>query len=73
MTPALCDCPVQPLPRAKPALRNPWPPLQAFLTKLLTIDLPALMILPKRLEINIPPAVTAGGAAPAAPRPPGHW
>ncbi|KAL4440462.1 hypothetical protein ABPG75_003463 [Micractinium tetrahymenae] len=35
------------------------PILQAFLTKLLTIDLPALMILPKRLEINIPPAVTA--------------
>eukprot|EP00884_Botryococcus_braunii_P009554 jgi/Botrbrau1/185/Bobra.0022s0165.1 len=35
------------------------PILQAFLTKLLTIDLPGLMVLPKRLEINIPPAVTA--------------
>jgi len=35
------------------------PILQAFLTKLLTIDLPALMTLPQRLEINIPPAVTA--------------
>ncbi len=34
--------------------------LQAFLTKLLTVDLPALITLPKRLEINIPPAVTAG-------------
>ncbi len=32
---------------------------QAFLTKLLTVDLPALMTLPSRLEINIPPAVTA--------------
>lgn len=36
--------------------------MQAFLTKLLTVDLPDLMVLPKRLEINIPPAVTAGGA-----------
>lgn len=35
------------------------PVIQAFLTKLLTIDLPALMVLPRRLEINIPPAVTA--------------
>ena len=33
---------------------------QAFLTKLLTKDLPGFMTLPKRLEINIPPAVTAG-------------
>jgi hypothetical protein len=33
--------------------------LQAFLTHLLTVDLPKLMVLPKRLEINIPPAVTA--------------
>lgn len=33
---------------------------QAFLTKLLTKDLPALITLPQRLEINIPPAVTAG-------------
>ena len=32
---------------------------QAFLTKLLTVDLPGLMVLPKRLEINIPPALTA--------------
>ena len=37
--------------------------LQAFLTKLLTVDLPGLIVLPKRLEINIPPAVTAGGCA----------
>ncbi len=35
------------------------PLLQAFLTHLLTVDLPSLMVLPKRLEINIPPAVTA--------------
>ena len=33
--------------------------LQPFLSKLLTVDLPNLMVLPKRLEINIPPAVTA--------------
>ena len=33
--------------------------LQAFLTHLLTVDLPSLMVLPKRLEISIPPAVTA--------------
>ena len=32
---------------------------QAFLTKLLTVDLPGLIVLPKRLDINIPPAVTA--------------
>ena len=32
---------------------------QAFLTHLLTVDLPKLMVLPKRLEINIPPALTA--------------
>ena len=32
---------------------------QPFLSKLLTVDLPNLMVLPKRLEINIPPAVTA--------------
>lgn len=35
------------------------PILQAFLTKLLTVDLPGLMTLPQRLEIHIPPAVTA--------------
>lgn len=35
------------------------PILQPFLSKLLTVNLPALMVLPKRLEINIPPAVTA--------------
>jgi hypothetical protein len=35
-------------------------PIQAFLTKFFTVDLPALITLPKRLEINIPPAVTAG-------------
>ena len=33
--------------------------LQAFISHLLTVDLPKLMVLPKRLEINIPPAVTA--------------
>lgn len=33
--------------------------MQAFLTKLLTVDLPGLIVLPKRLDINIPPAVTA--------------
>ena len=33
--------------------------VQAFLTKLLTVDLPGLIVLPKRLDINIPPAVTA--------------
>ncbi|EIE26036.1 hypothetical protein COCSUDRAFT_61028 [Coccomyxa subellipsoidea C-169] len=35
------------------------PILQAFLTKLFTVDLPGLIVLPKRLDINIPPAVTA--------------
>ncbi|GMH35092.1 hypothetical protein BSKO_02960 [Bryopsis sp. KO-2023] len=35
------------------------PVLQNFLKKFLTEDLPSLMVLPKRLEINIPPAVTA--------------
>ena len=48
---------------AAPSPHNPTQTLlfalQAFLTKLLTIDVPALMILPRRLEINIPPAVTA--------------
>ena len=29
------------------------------MTHLLTVDLPKLMVLPKRLEINIPPALTA--------------
>ena len=33
--------------------------MQPFLSKLLTVDLPGLMVLPKRLEINIPPAVSA--------------
>lgn len=32
---------------------------QSFLRKLLTEDLPQLMVLPKRLEINIPPSVTS--------------
>ncbi len=35
------------------------PILQPFLSKLFTIDLPGLMTLPRRLQINIPPAVTA--------------
>ncbi len=33
--------------------------MQAFLTKLLTVDLPGLMVLPKRLEVNIPPSLTS--------------
>ena len=33
--------------------------VQPLLTRLLTVDLPGLMVLPKRLEINIPPAVTS--------------
>ena len=33
--------------------------MQPFLSRLLTVDLPGLMVLPKRLQINIPPAVTA--------------
>ena len=32
---------------------------QAFLTRLLTVDLPGLMVLPKRLEIGIPPGLTS--------------
>lgn len=35
------------------------PVIQNFLKKLLTVDLPALMVLPKRLEINIPPSITS--------------
>lgn len=35
------------------------PVLQSFLNKLLTQDLPGLMVLPRRLEINIPPSVTS--------------
>ena len=35
------------------------PILQAYLTKLFTVDLPGLMVLPRRLEINIPPSITA--------------
>lgn len=45
---------------ACPPPRHLLPRLQAFLTRLLTVDLPGLMTLPQRLEINIPPAVTAG-------------
>ena len=33
--------------------------VQPLLTRLPTVDLPGLMVLPKRLEINIPPAVTS--------------
>ena len=33
--------------------------VQSFLTRLLTKVLPGYMVLPKRLEINIPPAITA--------------
>lgn len=35
------------------------PVIQPFLTKLFTVDLPRLITLPQRLEIAIPPAVTA--------------
>ena len=55
--------PLRPMCRRTPCCCCPcchYRPLQAFLTKLLTVDLPALMTLPRRLEINIPPAVTAG-------------
>lgn len=34
------------------------PVVQNVLRKLLTVDLPGLMVLPERLEINIPPSVT---------------
>lgn len=34
-------------------------PMQAFLTKLLTVDLPGLIVLPRRLDVNIPPSVGA--------------
>ncbi|GLC46337.1 hypothetical protein PLESTM_001859400 [Pleodorina starrii] len=34
------------------------PVVQNYLRKLLTVDLPGLMVLPQRLEINIPPSVT---------------
>ena len=40
-----------------PLMRMPI--IQDFLTKLLTKDLPRLMVLPQRLDINIPPALTA--------------
>jgi hypothetical protein len=33
--------------------------MQAFLTKLLTVDLPGLIVLPRRLDVNIPPSVGA--------------
>ncbi|CAD7700131.1 unnamed protein product [Ostreobium quekettii] len=35
------------------------PGLQNFLTRFLTEDLPGMMVLPRRIEANIPPAVTA--------------
>lgn len=67
--------PAAPAPPQRPTncvrLPRAWPPPpQAFLTKLLTIDLPALMVLPQRLEINIPPAVTAGAPPSLVPPPP---
>lgn len=34
------------------------PVLQRFLRKLLTVELPGIMVLPQRLEINLPPSVT---------------
>ncbi len=35
------------------------PVIQGFLTELLTVNLPGLMVQPKRMDISIPPAVTA--------------
>lgn len=35
------------------------PILQDFLRQLITVSVPSMMVLPKRLEVNIPPAVTA--------------
>lgn len=37
----------------------PHPLLQNLLNRLLTVDLPGLMVLPQRLEISIPPSVTS--------------
>jgi hypothetical protein len=34
------------------------PVVQRYLRKLLTVDLPSIMVLPQRLEINLPPSVT---------------
>lgn len=34
------------------------PVVQRYLRKLLTVDLPSVMVLPQRLEINLPPSVT---------------
>jgi Ca2+-dependent lipid-binding protein len=34
------------------------PVLQRYLKKLLTVDLPSVMVLPQRLEVNLPPSVT---------------
>lgn len=50
---------------AKPAIAleapqtTPISPLQRYLSKLLTEDLPRVMVLPKRLEINIPPSISS--------------
>jgi hypothetical protein len=35
------------------------PVLQSLLARLLTVELPALMVLPKRLEVSIPPSITS--------------
>eukprot|EP00879_Flechtneria_rotunda_P007959 GHRR01008338.1.p1 GENE.GHRR01008338.1~~GHRR01008338.1.p1 ORF type:complete len:1287 (+),score=597.52 GHRR01008338.1:548-4408(+) len=35
------------------------PVIQNLLNRLLTVDLPALMVLPERLEISVPPSVTS--------------
>ena len=40
-----------------PLMRIPF--LQNYLRRLLTVELPSVMVLPQRLEINLPPAVTA--------------
>ena len=45
--------------QAPAAPQADWAVVQPLLTRLLTVDLPGLMVLPKRLEINIPPAVTS--------------
>ena len=49
---------VQLLPYNRVQLMN-IPIIKNFLTQLLTKDLPGLMVLPKRLEIDLSPSVTA--------------
>lgn len=55
--PLFCAVPVLPDLQAVLTL-SVMPMMQNFLRKLLTVDLPALMVLPRRLEVAIPPSVT---------------